>query len=90
MLFESGLALVANSGGRHAVISFHALEDRIVKRFMRLQARGEELPPDLPIQQAAFQPRLKLVSKPVRPSEEEVTTNPRARSALLRVAEKAA
>lgn len=77
-------------GGRLAVISFHSLEDRIVKRFLRSHARPE-VPERLPLRATEMpQPRLKLVGKPVRPSPAEVQSNPRARSAILRVAEKLA
>jgi len=75
-------------GGRLAVISFHSLEDRIVKRFIRKQARGLEVPRGVPLTEAQRCPRLKLVGKAVRASEEELLKNPRARSAVLRVAEK--
>ncbi|MCY1207648.1 Ribosomal RNA small subunit methyltransferase H [compost metagenome] len=77
-------------GGRLVVISFHSLEDRIVKQFMRKHAKGEadKLPRDLPIRQAVFEPRLKLVGKPQYASEEELKANPRSRSAVMRVAEK--
>jgi len=75
-------------GGRLAAISFHSLEDRIVKRFFQAQARPE-VPERLPLKATEMpQPRLKLVGKPVRPTPEEVNANPRARSAILRVAEK--
>jgi 16S rRNA (cytosine1402-N4)-methyltransferase len=78
-------------GGRLAVISFHSLEDRIVKRFMQGEARPDKLPPKLPIKAADLpQPRLKLVGKALRPSEAETRANPRARSAVLRVAERTA
>ena len=73
--------------GRLVVISFHSLEDRIVKQFMRTQEKGKELPLDLPVRHVEIQSRLKLVGKPVRASEDEVRRNPRARSAVLRVAE---
>jgi 16S rRNA (cytosine1402-N4)-methyltransferase len=77
-------------GGRLAVISFHSLEDRIVKRFLQSQVRPE-VPERLPLRATEMpQPRLKLVGKPVRPTAAEVNANPRARSALLRVAEKLA
>jgi 16S rRNA (cytosine1402-N4)-methyltransferase len=77
-------------GGRLAVISFHSLEDRIVKRFLQSQARPE-VPERLPLRATEMpQPRLKLVGRPVRPTAAEVNANPRARSALLRVAEKLA
>jgi len=77
-------------GGRVAVISFHSLEDRIVKRFIRSQSRGDELPPGLPVKEADRHPRMRPVGKPVYPGEAEITRNPRARSAVLRVAEKLA
>lgn len=75
-------------GGRLVVISFHSLEDRLVKLFMRDAANGDIFPPDLPITQDHISPVLRLVSKPVRPTTQEITTNPRSRSAVLRVAEK--
>ena len=89
---ERGLAAsleVLAPGGRLAVISFHSLEDRRVKRFMRDQARGERLPRGIPVR--ADRPtgaRLRLVGKAVKPGPEELAANPRARSAVLRVAEK--
>jgi len=90
---ERGLEAVLESlevGGRLVVISFHSLEDRIVKQFMRRQAKGEadKLPRDLPIRLAAFEPRLRLIGKPQYASEAELKANPRARSAVMRVAEK--
>jgi 16S rRNA (cytosine1402-N4)-methyltransferase len=76
-------------GGRLAVISFHSLEDRIVKRYMRDESQGEQAPRRLPIQAAMLKPgRLKLVGRAQRASDAEVAANPRARSAVLRVAEK--
>ena len=77
-------------GGRLVVISFHSLEDRIVKQFMRRHAKGEadKLPRDLPIIPEAFVPRLKLIGKPQYASAEELKANPRSRSAIMRVAEK--
>jgi len=77
-------------GGRLAVISFHSLEDRIVKRFMRDEARGDLFPPDLPVPQSALNPRLRVIGKAIRAGEREVAENPRARSAVLRVAERLA
>ena len=74
-------------GGRLVVISFHSLEDRLVKQFMRDEARGDTYPPDLPIRHAELQPRMKLVGKAVRASAHELAHNPRARSAVMRVAE---
>lgn len=78
-----------DSGGRLAVISFHSLEDRIVKRFLRDAARPPQLPSRLPLRAAELPPpRLKLVGKPITPAAAEVAANPRARSAVLRVAER--
>ncbi|HEB99653.1 MAG TPA: 16S rRNA (cytosine(1402)-N(4))-methyltransferase RsmH [Thiotrichales bacterium] len=90
---EQGLAQaveVLAPGGRLAVISFHSLEDRLVKRFMRRESRGEEPPPGLPVRGEPARGRLRVLGKPHRPGEAEVEANPRARSAVLRVAEKAA
>ena len=76
-------------GGRLVVISFHSLEDRIVKRFMRDESRPPQLPSRLPVRAADLpKPRLALVGKAVRPGDAEVATNPRARSAVMRVAER--
>jgi 16S rRNA (cytosine1402-N4)-methyltransferase len=76
-------------GGRLAVISFHSLEDRIVKEFMRDGERGCTCPPDFPICVCGNEPILRAVSRrPIRPSPDEVVQNPRAASAKLRVAVK--
>lgn len=76
-------------GGRLAVISFHSLEDRIVKNFMRDEARNCICPPELPRCVCDHEPRLALVTrKPITAAEEEVEHNPRARSAKLRIAER--
>jgi 16S rRNA (cytosine1402-N4)-methyltransferase len=76
-------------GGRLVVISFHSLEDRIVKRFMRDASRPPLLPARLPLRAADLpSPRLRLVGKAVRPAASEVAANPRARSAVMRVAER--
>lgn len=86
-----GAALEALAvGGRLVVISFHSLEDRIVKQFMRRQVKGEAdtLPRHLPVQVAKFEPRLKLLGKPQYAAADELKANPRARSAVMRVAEK--
>jgi 16S rRNA (cytosine1402-N4)-methyltransferase len=77
-------------GGRLAVISFHSLEDRIVKRFMRGEEQGEELPRGLPVRAADIRPgRLRRIGKAIRAGEAETKMNPRARSAVLRIAERA-
>ncbi|RHW22901.1 16S rRNA (cytosine(1402)-N(4))-methyltransferase RsmH [Pseudomonas jilinensis] len=75
-------------GGRLAVISFHSLEDRLVKQFMRREAKGEPLPRDLPVRDVDIPTRLKLQGKAIKPSAAEVAANPRARSAVLRIAER--
>jgi 16S rRNA (cytosine1402-N4)-methyltransferase len=77
-------------GGRLVVISFHSLEDRIVKRFIRDQARGERFPRGVPVMARDIRPCLRPLGKSVRPSSAEVEGNPRARSAVLRVAERIA
>ena len=90
---ERGLAqslvLLAPSG-RLVVISFHSLEDRIVKRFMAREARGDEAYAGLPHVPPHARPRLELVGKLVRPGDAETARNPRARSARLRIAERTA
>ncbi|MHB1528157.1 MAG: 16S rRNA (cytosine(1402)-N(4))-methyltransferase RsmH [Acidiferrobacteraceae bacterium] len=76
-------------GGRLAVISFHSIEDRIVKQFIRSgEGRDQEALPDLPIRPAARTIHLKRIGRPIRPSSRESKENPRARSAVLRVAER--
>lgn len=78
-------------GGRLVVISFHSLEDRIVKRFMRAQTRIDALPARLPVRARDLpQPRLRLIGRAQRPSAAEVAANPRSRSAIMRVAERTA
>lgn len=74
-------------GGRLLVISFHSLEDRIVKQFIQRQEKGEEVPRGLPIKNV-FKSRLKHLGRAIKPSEQEIDLNPRARSAKLRIAEK--
>lgn len=76
-------------GGRLVVISFHSLEDRIVKRYMRAQAEGEQLPPEIPVRARDLRAgRLRVVGRPVRADARECAANPRARSAVMRVAER--
>ncbi len=74
--------------GRLLVISFHSLEHRIVKRFFTEQARGDPYPSELPIMQSQMKPRLRIVGRPIHPEPVEICSNPRSRSATLRVAEK--
>jgi 16S rRNA (cytosine1402-N4)-methyltransferase len=82
------LALLAPQG-RLAVISFHSLEDRIVKQFIRDQANRDDLPANFPVRAADLpQPKLQGVGKTIKPSAKEVKSNPRSRSAVLRVAER--
>lgn len=76
--------------GRLVVISFHSLEDRIVKRFMQHHASGPQLPRGMPLPADMPLPKLTLVGKAVRASEAEVAANPRARSAMLRIAQRQA
>ena len=79
-----------SEGGRLVVISFHSLEDRIVKRFMRDQARGQQLPKHVPVIDSDTGKTLNLVGKALKPSTDEVQRNPRSRSAIMRVAERRA
>lgn len=89
-VLEQGVELLA-PGGRLAVISFHSLEDRRVKQFIRRQEKGAELPPDLPVRACELAPpRLRSVGKKITAGAVELAANPRARSAVLRVAEKVA
>jgi len=88
---EKGLAAALEflaPGGRLVVISFHSLEDRIVKRFMKHQTEVDPALADLPVLPPSAEPRLRLVGRKSRAVDSEVGRNPRARSALLRVAEK--
>jgi 16S rRNA (cytosine1402-N4)-methyltransferase len=90
---ETGLEAALDAlevGGRLVVISFHSLEDRIVKLFMRKLAKGEAdtMPRNLPIQFKAFEPKIKVLGKARFASDEETRANPRSRSAVMRVAEK--
>ena len=75
-------------GGRLVVISFHSLEDRIVKRFIRDQCKGDDFPLDLPVQHAQLNQNMKMIGKAIKSGRKELDENPRARSAVMRVAEK--
>jgi len=86
----AGVCDLLTAGGRLVVIGFHSLENRIVKRFIRNEVRGDRLPRGVPIRAWETNARLRPVGKPIRPSAAEVAANPRARSALLRVAERLA
>lgn len=86
-VLSQSVAMLAPSG-RLAVISFHSLEDRRVKRFIRDEARGGDFPPDLPLTDIQLNRRLRAVGKDIRAGKEELATNPRSRSAVLRVAER--
>ena len=88
-VLASALAVLA-PGGRLSIISFHSLEDRMVKHFMRKQSQGEAIPKGLPLREDQIQrnQRLKVIGKAMMPSEDEIAQNPRARSAVLRIAER--
>jgi len=91
---ETGLAAAVDllrPGGRLVVLSYHSLEDRIVKQFLNAERRGCTCPPAAPVCVCGKLPRIRLVTRPsITPSEAEVTANPRARSARLRAAERLA
>jgi len=91
---EAGLAAAVDllrPGGRLVVLSYHSLEDRIVKRFLNAERRGCTCPPAVPVCVCGHEPRLRLVTRPsLTPSDIEIDANPRARSARLRAAERLA
>lgn len=74
--------------GRLVVISFHSLEDRIVKRFIRDQCKGDDFPLDLPVMHVQLNQNMKMVGKAIKAGRNELNENPRARSAVMRIAEK--
>jgi 16S rRNA (cytosine1402-N4)-methyltransferase len=76
------------AGARLVVISFHSLEDRIVKQWMRLEATDCICPPEIPVCRCGHQATLRLLTRGVKPGEDEVARNPRARSAVLRAAQR--
>ncbi|MGQ0285745.1 16S rRNA (cytosine(1402)-N(4))-methyltransferase RsmH [Pasteurellaceae bacterium 22721_9_1] len=88
-ILHSAVSLLAPQG-RLSIISFHSLEDRMVKHFMRKQSKGEAIPKGLPLREDQIQRNqtLKVIGKAIQPSEQEIALNPRSRSAVLRVAEK--
>ena len=91
-VLESGLEgafELLGKGGRLSVITFHSLEDRIVKQFMRDKAQGCTCPKDFPVCVCGNKPKVKIITrKPIVPSDEELANNARARSAKLRICEK--
>jgi len=86
---NSALDMLAPEG-RLSIISFHSLEDRMVKHFMRKQSKGEDIPRGLPLREDQIQrnQKLKIIGKAIQPSEAEISANPRSRSAVLRIAER--
>jgi len=79
---------VLKVGGRLAVISFHSLEDRMVKRFFREMSRGPQIPKDIPVLAEDLRQPYKLIGKAIKPGKQEVQENPRSRSSVLRVIER--
>jgi 16S rRNA (cytosine1402-N4)-methyltransferase len=88
---EQGLSAAINRlevGGRLAVISFHSLEDRLVKRALRDASRPPQGDPRMPLPETVARPKLKLIGKAIKAGSDELSKNPRARSAVLRIAER--
>ena len=77
-----------SEGGRMSIISFHSLEDRMVKRFIKEQSRGTSLPKEIPITEDQKNIKFQKIGKAIKASNEEVSLNPRSRSAVLRIAQK--
>ena len=88
-VLESAIDLL-RPGGRIAVIAFHSLEDRIVKQTFALESQSCICPPDQPVCTCDHRARLRRIGKPVKPADSEIATNPRSRSAIMRVAERLA
>ncbi|OOF39649.1 16S rRNA (cytosine(1402)-N(4))-methyltransferase [Rodentibacter mrazii] len=88
-ILHSALDVLAPEG-RLSIISFHSLEDRMVKHFIKKQSKGEPIPKGLPLREDQIQrkQKLKTIGKAIQPSETEIQANPRSRSAILRIAEK--
>ncbi len=86
--FLSQAAAMLVPGGRLVVISFHSLEDRMVKQFMRNLARGDAPPKGVPVREQDIVRSFRLVGKAIQPSDQEVAVNPRARSAVMRILER--
>lgn len=86
-VLEQALEVLA-PGGRLVVISFHSLEDRVVKRFIRRQEQGDPIPKGLPVRDDQLNKRMRSLGKAIKASDDEVNTNVRSRSAVMRVAEK--
>jgi 16S rRNA (cytosine1402-N4)-methyltransferase len=82
------ILLALSPGGRMVVISFHSLEDRIVKRFIRSAVRGPQLPPGVPIRHSEYPGLMRQIGKAVMPTSTEISQNPRSRSAVMRIAER--
>lgn len=87
-----GASSILAPQGRLSVISFHSLEDRMVKRFMRKESKGPQVPHGIPMTEAQIQAlgsaNLKTIGKAIKPTEQEIELNPRSRSSVLRIAEK--
>lgn len=88
-LLNSALDMLAPEG-RLSIISFHSLEDRMVKHFMKKQSKGEDIPKGLPLREDQIQrnQKLRIIGKAIQPSDAEIQANPRSRGAILRVAER--
>lgn len=87
-LFLDRAANALLPGGRLVVISFHSLEDRMVKRAMKRMAKGDEPPPGVPVLESQIKRTFRVMSKAIKPSDNEIEQNPRARSAVMRILEK--